>query len=237
MRFLKTLTQISFSIVDTEASGANINVTGEMVNYYNQPASKSMFEFSINGGSSWNTCSLAPFQDESDLGQIKLNSKKRNVKLVWSAAQNLDATSSYQDVLLRERFAESGSNNLTAVKSASIAEIDFRPTDRIDVLRPYPSEPDFHIKFKTLINDYQVRTHFIVEADTTGSYNSANYQIHNSENDQTGWTVSGSAFPAAGVLTATSSLGTLDVLLITGSLTSGSEGSWHYRVSRSLFSA
>ena len=148
----------------------------------------------------------------------------------------MDATSSYSDVLVKQQFAESGSDNLTSVKSASISTIDFRPTERIDILRPYPSEPDFHIKFKTLINDYQVRTHFTLEADITGSYDSANYQIHNSENDQTGWSVSSSTFPAAGVLTATSSLGTLDVLLITGSLTASSTGQYYYRVSRSLFS-
>ena len=67
--FQKTLTEISFSIVETEPSGPNINVISAMVNYYNMPASKSMFEFSINDGSTWNTCSLAPFQ--RDLGQIK----------------------------------------------------------------------------------------------------------------------------------------------------------------------
>lgn len=234
--FRKIPTEISFSISGAEQSGTNVNITSTMKSYYYTAAGFSVMSHSLDVGTTWTgSKTSSEFQFESDLENIELVPRNKTVKIVWSAANDLNATSSYTNVLVGLKFRESGSAVYTELKSGSISSIDFRPTTIIPLLRPYPDDPNFEIEFKTLENDYRVKTHFQVEVDTLPTYDGSDYQLHDSENSQIGWQVSGAAFPVNGCFTETSSLGTLDVTLITGSLTSASDGKWYVRVSRSLF--
>jgi hypothetical protein len=234
--FRKIPTEISFSIVSAEQSGTNINITTEMKSYYHTAAGFVEMSHSLDAGTTWTGSNTSSFQFENDMESIELSPKSRNVKIVWHAAHDLNATSSYSNVWTALKFKESGSATFTDLKSGSYSgSVDFTPTTTIPLIRPYPDEPDFEVEFKSLVNQYRIRTHFQVEADLVSTYDGANYQIHDTENSQVGWQVSGTAFPSNGVLTETSSLGTLNVTLLTGSLSSASNDLWYVRVSRSLF--
>lgn len=235
---VKTPSSIGFNLTQLEVSGANINVHNELSSHYNVNASMSALDYSVNSGSSFSVCTLGSVQFESDISSIYLTGKPKDVKIVWNAAADLNATSSYDGVVVRQKYNVDGfpyTSYATYYKSASV-DVDFTPSNKIPLDRPYPTDNNFTASFKVPTCVYPVRCHFTLEIDTSDAFDSAaDFLAISSSASQTGWQVSSSSFPAGGAITATSSLGQLEVLYHSAALKALDTQTYYLRVSRSLY--
>ncbi len=234
----KLQSEIYFGTPYETISGVNVNAYFPASNHFQIVGSIGDFKYSTDLGGSWSNSTQAAVQLESDLDNIPLNSKRRNVPVVWNAAADINILYAFTNVKVKATFfdqaSQAGSESEDSI--ITIDEIDMRPTEIIPLLRPYPGEDVFSIKFKTLVSLIQIKTHFQVQvaAEDDTSFSNPLVQKY-SETDQTGWTLDGGAFPATGADTELAKADIKDVTFSHADLTALSSGTnYNVRVLRSL---
>ena len=232
----KVPAEIDFLITGSNQSGSRIYLDAELYSYFRTPASMSKFEFRKTDSGAWSPGTVSSYQI-ADLSAIPLSGKTKKIDLIWEGGIDLGATQSYDDVQLRIQFAESASGNTTNDKVYDMSTIDFRPPTGAPILRPYPSEPDFVVKFQSGIGPVIVREHYLLEVDTSPTFltSSIGYFSAYSGDNQAFWKVSESAFPAAGVISTTSSLDTLEITFTGSVLLDKPDDTYYVRVTRDFF--
>ena len=211
---LKQLEDIYILINEASVSGSKVYIRGDMSSYYNNHASMSLFEYSIDSGSSYTPGTVFDVQVEGvsvPQSAIPLKGKEKYVNVIWDCNADLNGYTVYDQVVVRETWFVSGTVDLSISSSAtsSIFDMAFTSSNNIPLDRPYPIDDSFTASFQSLVAPIRHRNHFTLFWDTSSLFPSAS--IVSSETSQTNWFVSSSAFPAAGILTETSSLGTLEV--------------------------
>lgn len=233
----KIQSEVYFGDFSSLASGINVNVYALSANYFAIKGSLGQLKYSLDLGSIWHNCTKAAQQLEDDLDSIPLVSRLRKVPLVWEAATDINILEKFTNVKIKVTFYDQASQAGTESEEQiyTMSEIDMRPTETIIPLRPYPGEPEFDFKFKTLISVLAVKTHFKVqvaaEADTEFAFPLFTAM---SETDQTGWTLDGGAFPAIGADTETDRANIKDVTYTHADLNNLPEAKYNVRVLRSL---
>ena len=211
----KQLSDIYVNITSSWISGSHVYVRGKMSSYYSSNASMSLFEYSIDNGSTYSNGTVVGIQVETVYVTqsfiVPLKGKEKYVDVVWNAGADLTGLKTYDQVVVRENWHISG--GVSPAESSSVTSsayvVSFTSSNNIPMDKPYPIDDNFTASFQTLVSPVPHRNHFVVFWDTSSLFPSASQA--SSGDSQTNWFVSESAFPAAGVLTATSSLGTLEV--------------------------
>lgn len=154
----------------------------------------SAFQYSTDGGSTWNDC-LEPLTDE--FSGLQAGDDEQTAYLYWDAATQLGCCSEFTDVQIRVAF-----NDQTVTSdyiTAAISSIDFRTTQIPDasIEKPVAYDPYFNFAFTSPEYIRSTKLHFKIEIDTNEAFSSP--ITRETSNSTTDWTVGGLAFPAGGI--------------------------------------
>ena len=233
---LYQLTDIYNQPIAVKTSGSLVYVTDRLVSYYASAGSLINFAYSTDGGVTYVSASENSFETINGLpltsSAVSLSANDRDYNLVWDAGTDLNPFGDF-DVIIRQNWGEVGYENVSGSLSYISASLSFTSSNEIPMDRPYPKDDMTSASFQSLVSPVRHRNHFVVFWDTGSEFVSASYA--SSDTSQTNWSVSESAFPAAGVLTETGSAGTLEVVYsgISGLINTQT---YYLYVSRSSFS-
>lgn len=234
--FTRMANHIVFELDDIVQTGSLVNVNFNLYSEDKAPASLSLFQY--YSGSTYHNATLATPQYITDVTNIPLTTKKKDFTIIWDATVDVPVHYS-ESILFKIGIGDATGSEITRYEKSASVDINFLPSEDIVVISPYDYDYYLDIHFKSQYSVVPMREHFNVKVDDNANFNNSSGRLItlSSETDQTYWKVSGSAFPAAGVITSTSSLGQLDVTWSTGSGTAGrnSGETWYIQVERDLF--
>lgn len=195
----KTPSEINLEILSHALDGeGNINIVFTAANPYSNAGSIGTFEFSDDGGSTWESADIAS-SVAFDTDSFAINPKSARYTLPWSAIDDL-WFASYTDVRIRltlwDRANQSGRE--TATTTYTIGAVDFSPSNITVIQRPMNKDPYLDFQFLNTELYRPVRTHFVIELDGADDFSSIDATA-DSEADQTDWQSDGGAFPSDGI--------------------------------------
>lgn len=156
-------------------------------------------QYSIDGGINWNDCTI---ENIIDLTDIKLNGIAKEIEIEWDVKTDLGILTNYDNIEIRIRINDDIelTGTYSSYVTSGILNIDLRPSSDISPIRPYSSEDDFYVSFKTPVSLENCRLHFVIYVDTVNTFNSDDLKTYDSKDSQIGWTYDGGSFPSNGAL-------------------------------------
>ena len=215
-------------------TGSQISIPINVVNYFAdyQYCSIKDVKYSKDNKVTWHTASLS---QSFDSGSMKVGNRQKTYNLYWNAADDIGSSNSASiDLAVTMNDNSSSLGTDTDEKTYDVPfTINFTPTTTITLLRPYPAENEFKIKWFNLYSPTAVKVNYKVEVDTDPSFTSGDLKVFSSDTD-TGFTVSGSSFPTGGIDTWQTTDQKYIVAFETGSLTALSNDKYYVKVSRHI---
>ncbi len=197
---IKTKSEIlwSFDSASVIYSEGVVELHFLMKNPVGMSASLAVFQFQKD--STWYDATLMGAQYE-DVTDFPLTAKWREVIIRWDGASDLRLVQSWLSVPFRVAFNDRalGAGMETEVREHIMTEVDFTIQGEANVISPRSNDPYLNFNFITPLAVRPSRLHFLLEVDTVDTFDSGDYLVFNSRDDQTGWGFSGGAFPSEGV--------------------------------------
>jgi len=224
----KTPSEINLEILSHALDGkGNINMVFTAANPYSNAGSIGTFDFSDDGGSTWESADIAA-DVAFNTDNFNINPKAARYTLPWSAIDDL-WFASFADVRIRlslwDRANQSGRETTTV--EYTIGAVDFSPSNITVIQRPSAKDPYLDFQFLNTALVRPVRTHFVIELDDADDFSSINASA-DSEADQTDWESDGGAFPSAGIDGSQTPLITCDDAAFDALANQG----WYWRIRR-----
>lgn len=195
MKSIKSQAEIRVKPKGLQVSEGLVDITLTVQNYFQRHAKLIDFEYSLDGGTTWNNC--LDTTDEFDTEDLPATLRAQQFTFVWEAIEDIWQTQTYTDVLVRLRF-EDPSGARTDYIEITIDELDFTPEYITRFSNPKPVDPYWDVTFQI----YPVFTdslyHFVLEVAETSSFDNI-LLSRDSEANQNGWN-----FDADGLLVETS---------------------------------
>jgi hypothetical protein len=234
---LKQLEDIYINIYDAQISGSNVYVKGNISSYYNSDASMSLFEYSLDSGSTFISGTIFDVQIEGisvTQSKVPLKGKEKYIDVVWDAGTDITGLRTYDQVMFRENWQVSGNvaPELSSSVTSSIFNLAFTSSNNIALNRPYPIDDSFTASFQSSVAPITHRNHYTVFWDTSSLFPSAS--IASTQISTSNWWLDDAAFPVSGALTTGSLENALEIMYTgLGGLTNNQ--TYYLYVSRSSF--
>lgn len=165
-------------------------------------ASFSHMEYSLDNGSTWATCNTTQVtQPIDDLGVIFVTQVLSRYEINWAFMGDLWYGSSYNvklRIVMNDQADDEGIDTSPSIRDIGAIGLVFEPVTGF--IRPTEYESDLYFVFDYPGRSKETSVHFLLEVDTTPTFNSGDLKQYDSSIDQTGWLVNGEDMESYGAI-------------------------------------